>query len=84
MTYAVPRSHLLPAIETIIVEVPSPYGPLGARGIGESAMSSGAAAVANAVAHATGQRFRMLPMTPQRVWARLTDPLEAGESAAEE
>jgi CO/xanthine dehydrogenase Mo-binding subunit len=84
MTYAVPRSHLLPAIETIIVEVPSPYGPLGARGMGESAMATGAAAVANAVAQATGQRFRTLPMTPQRVWERLNDPPEAGKSAKEE
>ena len=56
----------------------------GARGIGESAMSSGAAAVANAVAHATGQRFRTLPMTPRRVWGQLNDPPAAGESAKEE
>jgi CO/xanthine dehydrogenase Mo-binding subunit len=75
MTYAMPRTHLLPSIETIIVEVPSPYGPLGARGIGESAMSSGAAAVANAVAHATGHRFCNLPMTPERVWSALNPPV---------
>ena len=73
MTYAMPRSHLLPPIETIIVEVPSDHGPLGARGIGESAMSSGAAAVANAVADASGRRFRTLPMTGARVWASLNE-----------
>jgi CO/xanthine dehydrogenase Mo-binding subunit len=76
MTYAMPRSEALPPIETIVVEVPSPYGPLGARGIGESAMAAGAAAVANAVAAATGSRFRTLPITPTRLWHALSQSPE--------
>jgi CO/xanthine dehydrogenase Mo-binding subunit len=72
LSYALPRSETVPPIETILVEVPSPHGPLGARGIGESAMVPGAAAVANAVAAATGRRFRNLPITPRRVWEALS------------
>jgi CO/xanthine dehydrogenase Mo-binding subunit len=71
MTYAMPRIDTMPDIETILVEVPSPHGPLGARGIGESAIVPGAAAIGNAVAAATGVRFRSLPMTPARVWKAL-------------
>jgi CO/xanthine dehydrogenase Mo-binding subunit len=71
--YALPRAEQVPPIEPILVEVPSPYGPFGARGIGESAIVPGAAAIANAVAAATGARFHELPLTPARVWRALRD-----------
>jgi CO/xanthine dehydrogenase Mo-binding subunit len=71
--YAIPGSDDVPPIETVIVEVPAPYGPLGARGIGESAVVPGPAAVANAVAAATGRRFRELPITPEKVWRALAE-----------
>lgn len=69
--YAIPDSDSVPPIETVIVEVPAPYGPLGAKGIGESAVVPGPAAVANAVAAATGHRFQELPITPEQVWRAL-------------
>ena len=72
MTYAMPRIGQVPEIETIIVEVPSPHGPLGARGIGESAIVPGAAAVGNALAAATGVRFRDLPISAPKVWHALS------------
>ena len=56
LNYAIPRIDAVPEIETIVVEVPAPHGPLGARGIGESAIVSGAAAVGNAIAAAPGAR----------------------------
>jgi CO/xanthine dehydrogenase Mo-binding subunit len=71
-SYALPKMDHVPDIETIIVEVPAPHGPLGARGMGESAIVPGAAAIVNAVAAATGERFRDLPLTSQRVWRRLS------------
>ena len=71
LNYAIPTIEVVPEIETVIVEVPSPHGPLGARGIGESAIVSGAAAVGNAITAATGARLRELPMTPARVWRAL-------------
>jgi CO/xanthine dehydrogenase Mo-binding subunit len=71
LNYAIPKSEHAPPIETILVEVPAPHGPLGAKGIGESAIVPGAGAVANAVAAATGWRTRRLPMTAERVWSAL-------------
>jgi CO/xanthine dehydrogenase Mo-binding subunit len=71
LNYAIPKMESVPPIETIIVEVPSEHGPLGAKGIGESAIVPGAAAIANAIAAATSLRLRQLPMTPDRVWRGL-------------
>ncbi|KPL86345.1 xanthine dehydrogenase family protein molybdopterin-binding subunit [Ardenticatena maritima] len=72
MDYSVPRApHVAEAIECILVEVPSEHGPFGARGVGEPPVVATAAAVANAIAHATGVRLSDLPMTPQRVWRAL-------------
>jgi Aerobic-type carbon monoxide dehydrogenase, large subunit CoxL/CutL homologs len=71
LNYAIPTIEVVPKIETIIVQVPSPYGPLGAKGIGESAIVSGAAAVGNSITAATGEQLRELPMTPARVWRAL-------------
>ncbi|MCW7541630.1 hypothetical protein OOT46_27905 [Aquabacterium sp. A7-Y] len=41
--------------------------PLGAKGVGEIGITGVAAAVANAVWHATGGRVRDLPITPDRL-----------------
>jgi CO/xanthine dehydrogenase Mo-binding subunit len=57
----------LPSIETIIVEVPSPAGPFGARGVGEPPIIPAPAAIANAVHDATGVRITELPMSPERI-----------------
>jgi CO/xanthine dehydrogenase Mo-binding subunit len=71
LDYAVPHSIQTPPIETIIVEVPSETGPFGARGVGEAAVVPTAAAIANAIADATGARLTDLPMTAPRVLAAL-------------
>jgi len=71
LDYTVPRASHVPPIDTVIVEVPAPDGPYGARGIGEASVCGGAAAVANAIAHATGARMEQLPMTPPRVRAAI-------------
>jgi CO/xanthine dehydrogenase Mo-binding subunit len=68
LDYTVPRASMVPPAECIIVEEPAPDGPYGARGVGEAGITAGAAAVANAVAAATGVRPRRLPMTPDRLW----------------
>jgi CO/xanthine dehydrogenase Mo-binding subunit len=57
----------LPNIETIIVEVPSPSGPFGARGVGEPPIVPAPAAIANAVEDAAGVRITELPVTPERI-----------------
>ncbi len=71
--YALPTAGTIPAIDTEIVEVPAPEGPFGAKGVGEAPVSGVPGAVANAIAAATGGvRMRQLPMTPERVWQRLS------------
>jgi CO/xanthine dehydrogenase Mo-binding subunit len=57
----------VPNIETVIVEVPAPAGPFGARGVGEPPIIPAPAAVANALEDATGVRLTVLPLTPERV-----------------
>ena len=69
--YALPSSELVPPIDTLIVEVPAPDGPFGAKGVGEPPVCGVPAAVANAIAAATGVRLTELPMTPLRVWEAL-------------
>jgi xanthine dehydrogenase YagR molybdenum-binding subunit len=43
------------------------FNPLGARGIGEIGITGSAAAVVNAIYHATGIRVRDLPVTPDKL-----------------
>jgi CO/xanthine dehydrogenase Mo-binding subunit len=69
--YAVPTIDTVPPIDAEIVEVPAPDGPYGAKGVGEPPVVGVPAAVANAIAAATGLRLRDLPMTPLRVWGAL-------------
>jgi CO/xanthine dehydrogenase Mo-binding subunit len=71
LDYAIPTAERVPEIDTLIVEVPAPDGPFGAKGIGEAPVVAAPAAVANAVARATGTRLYELPMTPPRVWQAL-------------
>jgi CO/xanthine dehydrogenase Mo-binding subunit len=71
LDYAMPRAESVPEIDTLIVEVPAPDGPYGAKGIGEAPVVAAPAAVANAVAAALGTRLYQLPMTPPRIWEAL-------------
>src|SRR5262245_46051444 len=57
----------VPNLETIIVEVPSPAGPFGARGVGEPPIIPAPAAIANAVEDATGCRLTEAPLTPEKI-----------------
>ncbi len=66
--YHVPIQADIPQIEAIFVEKPDyHFNPLGARGIGEISTTGVAAAIANAVYHATGKRVRDLPITPDKL-----------------
>ena len=66
--YLVPVNADIPEIEAIFCGEPDyQANPLGARGIGEIALVGVAAAVANAVYHATGKRVRDLPITPDKL-----------------
>jgi len=54
-------------VTTMFVENPVNGGPFGAKGAAESTAAAGMAAVANAIANATGKRLFELPAKPARV-----------------
>jgi xanthine dehydrogenase YagR molybdenum-binding subunit len=62
--YHVPVNADIGNIDVCVVdENDTAFNPLGARGIGEIGITGVAAAIANAVFHATGKRIRDLPIT---------------------
>ncbi len=68
MDYKIPTFAELPeTLKSIIVETHEPSGPFGAKSVGEIGINAVAAAIANAVTHATGVRMRQLPLTGERV-----------------
>ena len=70
-SYLVPSAADVPDVDPIVVESGEGLGPFGARGIGEPPIGPPAAAVANAIADATGARVTRLPLTAERVAAAL-------------
>ena len=67
LDYRVPVASDVPMIDAVIVEVPNPGHPYGVRGVGETPIVPPLAAVANAIAAATGVRLTHVPMSPPRV-----------------
>src|SRR5690606_13521309 len=65
--YLIPTIGDVPEIETILVEVPDPEGPFGAKGLGEHVLIPTAPAILNAIRHATGAEIGRVPATPARV-----------------
>ena len=74
--YLIPTSMDVPDVEPIVLQVGPGKGPFGARGIGEPPIAPPAAAIANAVADATGVRIPRLPLTPERVLEGLRSTAE--------
>jgi len=71
-TYLLPTAlDVPPDIVPIVLETPDPNGPFGARGMAEMPLVPFGAAVAAAIADATGAWVSDLPMTPERVRASL-------------
>ncbi|HSR29626.1 MAG TPA: molybdopterin cofactor-binding domain-containing protein [Anaerolineae bacterium] len=69
--YYLPTIRCTPQIDVVLVEVPSRWGPHGAKGLGEAATLPTAPAILNGIHHATGARIRQLPATPERVLAAI-------------
>ena len=61
--YHVPVQLDVPQIDVLFSDIPDPHAAVGARGLGEIGITGVAAAIANAVYHATGKRIRSLPIT---------------------
>ncbi len=68
MDYLCPTAPDLPTLQIGHRETPSPFTPLGAKGLGEGGTMSVPAAITNAVADALGIEQVEVPLTPARVW----------------
>jgi len=71
--YKMPTTLDMPRVESILVQHPSLAGPYGAKGVGEPPNIEPPAAVANAVAAATGLRVTALPITAEKIALALRD-----------
>ena len=71
LDYRCPVASDLPMIEAVLIEVPNPRHPFGARGVGEVPIVPPMAAVANAIRSASGLRMPDLPITPPKLRAAI-------------
>ncbi|WP_419920825.1 xanthine dehydrogenase family protein molybdopterin-binding subunit [Candidatus Poriferisodalis sp.] len=73
-TYLIPGIGDIPVTtQSVVLELADPLGPFGARGMAEMGVIPYAPAVAAALAEATGVWMDSFPLTPERVWAALSD-----------
>ena len=83
--YLVPTASEIPPAEFLHMESPSPFTPLGAKGLAEGNCMSVPACIANAVADALGVKDVTVPVTPRRIHALLAQaepPPPAGAARA--
>jgi CO/xanthine dehydrogenase Mo-binding subunit len=65
--YRLPRTFEVPNMEHIIVETNDPYGPFGAKEVGEGPIACNPHAIAGAVSNAIGYTLKEFPLSPERV-----------------
>ncbi|MGX5659591.1 xanthine dehydrogenase family protein molybdopterin-binding subunit [Castellaniella ginsengisoli] len=85
--YLVPTCCEVPDLRILHMETPSPFTPLGSKGIGEGNNMSTPVCIANAAADALGMSDIRLPLTPSRVHGLLQTedpPPRPGSEAAGE
>lgn len=76
-TYLMPLAPDIPAIENVLVEVPTEDGPFGARAVAEPPGFGPPAAIANAIEDAVGVRIKELPLSADKILRALRgEPLE--------
>ncbi len=76
MSYLIPTAESLPSVERGVMETPTPFNPLGAKGIGEAATIGSTPAIHNAVMDALspyGIRHLDMPLTASRVWEAIQE-----------
>ena len=71
--YLIPTVAEIPTVEMLHQETPSPFTPLGAKGLAEGNCMSVPACIANAIADALGIKNVVLPATPRRIHALIAD-----------
>ncbi len=73
LDYKILTAKDIPNIEPIVIETDDPFGPFGAKGIGEPGLVPTAPAIANAIYDAIGVRIRELPITPEKILKALKE-----------
>ena len=66
MQYKIPTRMDVPDVRVEFMPSYEPTGPFGAKSIGEVVINTPSPAIASAVAHATGNYVRTLPITPEK------------------
>jgi CO/xanthine dehydrogenase Mo-binding subunit len=74
--YIIPTTLDTPAMDVLMLGIPYPHGPFGAKGVGEMPIDGPAPAVVNALRHA-GIDLREIPATPERVMRAELSRLDA-------
>ncbi|MEV0296166.1 molybdopterin-dependent oxidoreductase [Nocardia sp. NPDC050710] len=69
--YRIPTYADIPRTEVLLVDSTDSVGPMRAKGMAECCINPVAPALANALADATGLRYRALPFTPERIYRGL-------------
>jgi CO/xanthine dehydrogenase Mo-binding subunit len=69
--YRIPAFADVPRSEVHFAQTSDLFGPLGAKSMSEAPINPVAPALANALADATGIRFRELPFTPDRIYREI-------------
>jgi CO/xanthine dehydrogenase Mo-binding subunit len=65
--YLIPTALDMPPVESVLVEVPDPDAPYGAKGMGEPPTVVSTAAVASALRDATGRELPRVPVRPDDI-----------------
>jgi carbon-monoxide dehydrogenase large subunit len=72
MDYMLPRAHDFPDYRVLSCDTPSPFNPLGVKGIGEAGTTGALCAVTSAIDDALGGRkLPAMPFTQERLWRAL-------------
>jgi carbon-monoxide dehydrogenase large subunit len=71
MDYAAPRANQLPNFDLAHTVTPSPFNPLGVKGVGEAGTTGAPPALVNAALDALaplGVKHLDMPLTPEKLW----------------
>lgn len=82
LDYKILSAKDMPKLTTILVDTHEPLGPYGAKSIGEVAINGPAPAIANALYHAIGIRFRKLPIRAEDVLRAIHEKEKTAEQLA--
>src|SRR5581483_2899827 len=80
MDYTIPTAVEVPTIELAHQQTPTPFTPLGTKGVGESGVGAPLGALCSAIENALPEldlRLTELPLTPSRVWTAIQQAQKA-------